>query len=302
MRRSLAAVAAAGVVALSGCSAGEAAGPEDGTPSATGVSRAIGSGPLRILLTNDDGWGADGIVATYEALTAAGHEVTVVAPDRNFSGVAATVDFSGDISVDRHDDRIYTVSATPATSVIYGLEEVLDGQAPDLVVSGSNVGANTGFDQNFSGTIGAAVVASGMYDIPAIAISTATQHGDEGSAAYRQTADFLVDLLATGEVDIRSGEVLTVNYPLLEDQSTVPEVRIAPAAKASAAAFSFREDAPGHWSIVARGSDEEPGAGSDSALLADGFVTVDMLTVARTVSPDRYDELHALATAVGVHE
>lgn len=298
-RKSLVAIAATGILVLSGCAAGEA--PDDGAEeqAPVEVSRTLNGGPLRILLTNDDGWGANGIVATYDALVAAGHEVTVVAPDENYSGVSSAVDFSGELSVEQHDEHIYSVSGTPATSVNFGLAEVLLDQAPDLVVSGANVGASTGFDQNFSGTIGAAVVASGLYDIPAIAISTATTYGDEESAAYEETATFLVDLLATGEVDIRSGEVLNINFPNLDEGMAEPEVRVAPAAKASQAAFAFEGDSPGVWSIVPARSEEETEAGTDSALLGDGFVTIDMIKVTRTVDPDRHAALEALATAVG---
>lgn len=299
--------ACVGAVLLSGCAVGgDTAGAADSvaadkgvTQESTEASRIIEARPLRILLTNDDGWGADGIVATRRALVEAGHTVTVVAPDSNYSGVSSAVDFSGDLDVAEPEVGVYTVSGTPATSVVYGLDEVLAEQAPDLVISGTNVGSNTGFDQNFSGTIGAAVVASGMYDIPAIAISTATAHWDEKSAAYEQTAEFLVDLLATGEVDIRSGEVLNINYPLLKGDTTAPEVRVAPAAEASAAAFGFRETGPGQWVIVPARSEVEPAADSDAALLADGFVVIDMLEVARTVDAGRHAELEGLATAVG---
>lgn len=295
-RKGLAAVAVVGVLTVSGCAAGEA--PESDSVNPVGVSRTLDSSPLRILLTNDDGWGAGGIVATYEALTEAGHDVTVVAPDENFSGVSSAVDFRGELTVVQQEENVYTVSGTPATSVIYGVEQVLGGQVPDLVVSGTNVGSNTGFDQNFSGTIGAAVVASGMFDIPAIAISTETKRGEEANAAYRQTADLLVELLATGDVDIRSGEVLNINYPILSDGADVPEVRVAPAAEESAAAFAFEEVGPERWAIVPARSDDVPAPGSDAALLAEGFVTVDMLTVSRTVNSERHAELEDLASAL----
>ena len=298
--------ASVGAVLLSGCAAvgdtseaADSVATDNGmTQESSGQSRIIEARPLDILLTNDDGWGADGIVATRDALVEAGHTVTVVAPDSNYSGVSSAVDFTGDLVVAEPEGGVHTVSGTPATSVVYGLDEVLVDQLPDLVISGANVGSNTGFDQNFSGTIGAAVVASGMYDIPAIAISTATSYGDEEGAAYEQTADFLVDLLATGEVDIRRGEVLNINYPLLKDDTSAPEVRVAPAAEVSAAAFGFRETAPGQWMIIPAGSEDEPAAGSDADLLADGFIVIDMLKVARTVDAGRHSELTGLATAV----
>ena len=74
---------------------------------------------------------------------------------------------------------------------------------------------------------------------------------------------------------------------------------MAPAAEASAAAFGFRETGPGQWVIVPARSEVEPAADSDAALLADGFVVIDMLEVARTVDAGRHAELEGLATAVG---
>lgn len=291
-RIALASSAIAGLALFSACAASDP--PSDASNET--VERLLDGEQLSILLTNDDGWGAPGIVATRDALVEAGHEVTVVAPSDNFSGVSSAIDYSGELTVEQVEDGVYTVSGTPATSVVYGITEVLGGTAPDLVVSGSNVGANTGFDQNFSGTIGAAVVASGLYDVPAIAVSTATRHGEEAEAAYEETAAFLVDLLATGEVDVRSGEVLNINYPLL-DGSTDPEVEITPSAVESAAAFAFEESEPGVWAITPARSEDSPAAGSDAAALAEGSITIGLLKVDRTAGADRLDGLEAAVSS-----
>lgn len=71
--------------------------------------------PLRILLTDDDGWDAAGITATYHALTAAGHDVTMVAPAHNQSGQSAAFDFTGKLEVvhPNGDPKIYSVDSTP---------------------------------------------------------------------------------------------------------------------------------------------------------------------------------------------
>lgn len=101
---------------------------------------------------------------------------------------------------------------------MFGLNEVFKGEKPDLVVSGTNVGSNVGFDTNYSGTVGAAIVASGAYGVPAIAISTDTSYREsEVVPAYAQTAELLVEILDRGIPSMDEGTILNINYPLLKD-------------------------------------------------------------------------------------
>src|SRR5690606_11483637 len=121
------------------------------------------------------------------------------------------------------DDNKWGVDLSPAGTVLFALDVVLD-KKPDLVVSGTNVGSNTGFDTNFSGTIGAATIASGMQDIPAIAISTATAgYTSDAPGAFTETADLLVDLLDRGLPVLPRGQVLNINYPTLTDDRAAPK-------------------------------------------------------------------------------
>ncbi|HEX5615728.1 MAG TPA: 5'/3'-nucleotidase SurE [Acidimicrobiia bacterium] len=128
---------------------------------------------LRILVTNDDGVGADGIDAVVEALRALDAvEVTVVGPAENQSGTsdnttAGTVPVSETTTVSGYP--AIAVDGFPADSVTYALDEVLD-ETPHLVVSGSNEGQNIGPLVDVSGTVGAARTAA-RRGIPALAVS-----------------------------------------------------------------------------------------------------------------------------------
>lgn len=220
-RRSLRTAAACAIVVALGtaCASPTSSGPATSEAvSTTSAQTSAGNtkvlnGSLDILLTNDDGWSAPGITAVYQSLVEAGHDVTLVATAKNQSGVSAAVEYTGKLQV-RHptgDPDVYSVSTSPAGCVLFGLNEVLTENPPDLVISGTNVGANVGFDTNFSGTVGAAIVASGMHGIPAVAVSTATERGDAKDAAYAKTARLVVHLLEAGIPALRNGTVLSIN-------------------------------------------------------------------------------------------
>lgn len=153
------------------------------------ISLAQPAHALNILLTNDDGCRAPGIAALYQALVGAGHQVTLVAPDKDNSGIgAASVVSPGQaLAVTELASAKYCVGApagfttpagknmaigTPVDAVNVGLDVVLKDNPPDLVVSGSNFGDNVGPLTQMSGTVNAAVRAM-FKGIPAIAVSTA---------------------------------------------------------------------------------------------------------------------------------
>ncbi len=134
-----------------------------------------GSGPLEILLTNDDGFEAPGIRALYGQLRAAGHRVLLVAPATNASGSSSSFTW-GKVAVTRSadDPSIYAVAGTPATAVVLGATALYpQDRRPDLVVSGINDGTNTGSLLALSGTIGAALAGTMLLDppVPGLAVN-----------------------------------------------------------------------------------------------------------------------------------
>ena len=176
--------------------------------------------PLRILLTNDDGWNKPGIIAAYEALTAAGHDVTLVAPKTNQSGMSAAMP-EVDLHVEQPtaDPKVFNVDSSPANAMDVGMLAILD-EKPDLVVSGINSGANTGGFIGLSGTVGATVAARAVYGVPGIAISL--EQSSSNKADYLDAARLLVDIVGRGTEAITDGTVLNVNYPELDAGRTAP--------------------------------------------------------------------------------
>ena len=116
--------------------------------------------PMKILLTNDDGYNAPGILALYEALSAAAHEVLLIAPDREKSAVSHGISLNQPMRINTipldNGRKGYGITGTPADCVKLGLFELCPSQPPDLIISGINPGCNTGVDINYSGTVGAA--------------------------------------------------------------------------------------------------------------------------------------------------
>jgi 5'-nucleotidase len=177
--------------------------------------------PLRILLTNDDGWNAAGITAVYDALVTAGHDVTIVAPLTNQSGVGGRITFgSSPLEVVLQAEHNYSVAGSPADSVEVGLSVVFTNTPPDLVISGTNIGQNVGAATVHSGTVGAAVTA--LNDgVPAIAVSTEINFATN-AGPFAETGAFVVKLVTALQKQAKGGPLLpkavglNVNYPIVE--------------------------------------------------------------------------------------
>jgi 5'-nucleotidase len=136
---------------------------------------------MKILLTNDDGIYAPGLVALGEELRQLG-EVVVVAPESEQSAVGHAISLSNPLRVKQvalEQGRGWAVSGTPADCVKIALAELLP-EPPDLVVSGINLGPNVGINVLYSGTVSAATEAS-ILGCRAMAVSL---------NSYKESADF----------------------------------------------------------------------------------------------------------------
>ena len=123
---------------------------------------------MNILLSNDDGFQAPGIVALYEALKDVA-QVEVIAPEHNNSAKSNALTLHSPLYVHRAHNGFRYVNGTPADCVHIALTGLLP-TPPDLVISGINNGANMGDDTIYSGTVGAAMEGF-LFGIPAIAFS-----------------------------------------------------------------------------------------------------------------------------------
>jgi 5'/3'-nucleotidase SurE len=248
-----------------------------------------GTGPLDILLTNDDGYQAAGIRALYVKLRAAGHRVLLVAPDRNFSG--SSISFTwGEVEVarDPSDPNVFAVRGTPSTAVALGAKVLYpSGARPDLIVSGINTGANTGSLLALSGTVGAALAGTMLLDppVPGLAISA---ERPRSAAPQALPADHLDQVAAHAAALIaatrpwfckrgepsRARTVLNVNYPALPVTALRGTV-VASQGHSPGIRVRFESSEPGVY--TARPADDAAttdARDSDVARLEQGYVTV----------------------------
>jgi 5'-nucleotidase len=161
---------------------------------------------MRILISNDDGYLAPGLVALAEALAAIA-DVTVIAPESNRSGASNSLTLDRPLSLHQASNGFYFVNGTPSDCVHLALTGILAGK-PDLVVAGINQGQNMGDDTLYSGTVAAATEAY-LFGIPAIAFSQ-VEHGWEHVDAAAQVA---LDLVKRGFGAMQKPFLLNVNIP-----------------------------------------------------------------------------------------
>ena len=172
---------------------------------------------MHIMVTNDDGIHAPGILALASALRVLG-DVTVVAPDRERSAVGHALTLNSPLRIFELRDGFYAVDGTPTDCVNMGIHRLLPFR-PDLVVSGINHGSNLGDDVTYSGTVAAAIEAT-LMGIPAIAVSLATF---ERSGHFPEAAQVAVrvarQVIANG---LPEDTFLNVNVPNCPDEELKP--------------------------------------------------------------------------------
>lgn len=165
---------------------------------------------MKILLSNDDGFQAPGIVALHAALSAFA-SVEVIAPELNNSAKSNALTLHAPLYVQRAANGFRYVNGTPADCVHIALTGLLE-EPPDLVVAGINNGANMGDDTVYSGTVGAAMEGY-LFGIPAIAFSQVEKGWAHLDAAAQAAAD-LVRRIGSSTLDGHKAPwLLNVNIP-----------------------------------------------------------------------------------------
>ena len=236
--RVAAAATLAGVLLLSACSsssesststtASTAAGSGATGSSAPGTTAGSSTGgttpgttagrPLRILVTNDDGYAAPGIDAVVEGLqTLPDVEVVVVAPAENQSGSGPKTTDGPLTATEVTTASGYPATAVqgfPADSVVWALDQDGIDDQPDLVVSGINAGQNLGPVLELSGTVGAARAAS-TRGIPAIAASLGLANDPDYDPAVELVLEWITEHRAEllAGTDETPAEVVNLNIP-----------------------------------------------------------------------------------------
>ncbi len=170
--------------------------------------------PVRILLTNDDGINAPGLVSLEKIASELSDDIWVVAPEYEQSGASRSITLSKPLRIRSLHERKHAVEGTPADCVLMASRQILGGP-PDLVLSGVNRGQNIADDVTYSGTIAGAMEGSALgFRSIALSQSYGFDHSDRLSVRW-QCAE------ATGPSIIRKlfamnfnpETVMNVNFP-----------------------------------------------------------------------------------------
>ena len=162
---------------------------------------------MKILLTNDDGYDAENIKSLCKELSK-NHEVWIVAPKNNCSGMSAAISYLNEIEVIKLEDKIYAVDGTPADCSYLGLLSIVDFEF-DIVISGINHGANIGNDVLYSGTVGAAMGGRNL-KYPPIAISVASYDAKDINFISKKSVELIEKIISSNTF---VGKVININFP-----------------------------------------------------------------------------------------
>lgn len=172
---------------------------------------------MKLLVTNDDGVGAVGMNALADALRQE-HEVTVVAPAREQSGIGHAFTFQSPLHFradgEGCDYPVYAIDGTPSDCVKFAVSHLL-GFRPDAVVSGINLGENSGVSSIYSGTVAAAREGA-LWGIPSFAFSICGADATHVNGYARMSARVVDWLLNRDTGALVAGHPRTfynVNYP-----------------------------------------------------------------------------------------
>ena len=165
----------------------------------------------RILVTNDDGINAPGLVSLFEAAQTLSDDVWVVAPESNQTGAAHSLSLSKPLRARELSQGKWALDGTPTDCVLFAARHLMQEKPPDLVLSGVNRGANLADDVTYSGTIAAAMEGC-LLGIRSIALSQAYKHPEpvKWKTAEEHAADVIRRIV---EVEWSRTALMNVNFP-----------------------------------------------------------------------------------------
>lgn len=172
---------------------------------------------MKVLLTNDDGIHAPGLMALYQELNGS-FELDIVAPESEMSAVGHAITLTSPLRVQSvHKNGTffgYGVTGTPADCVKIAVQELLE-RPPDIIFSGINLGANVGVNVLYSGTVSAATEGA-FLGISSVALSLDTLKNPDFRFAARFSREIIRFIMENG---LREGTALNVNIPAVNAEN-----------------------------------------------------------------------------------
>ncbi len=166
---------------------------------------------MKILVTNDDGYGAEGIKLLTEFALEITDDVWVVAPDTNQSGTGHSITIKQPLRLNKQFHQHYSVSGTPTDCVMLACGHLLKDSLPDLILSGINHGSNMAEDLSYSGTVAAAMEGT-LLGVKSVALSMNFKFKKELRwDTARFCLSMIKDLILNGPV--KKDSFMNINFP-----------------------------------------------------------------------------------------
>lgn len=243
---------------------------------------------MNILLSNDDGYMAQGLVTLANAL-ADYADITVVAPDKNRSAASNSLTLEMPLRAKKSENGFIRVDGTPTDCVHLAITGLLE-QEPDMVIAGINHGANLGDDVLYSGTVAAATEGR-FLGLPSIAISLATADPSHFETAALVAVTLMKQII---KKPLPKDTLLNVNVPdvAIEDLKGYQSTRLGQRHKAEPVIKS--QDPRGrdiYW-VGPPGLEQDAGEGTDFYAIKTGYVSVTPLQLDLT----RHQALNTLSS------
>ena len=167
----------------------------------------------RILITNDDGYNAEGIMLLSNIAKNLTDDVWIVAPEFEKSGASHALSFQNELRLKKYDNKYYSINGTPSDCVAIGISSVLKDKRPDLILSGINSGCNVGEDVTYSGTIAAAMEGL-IRRVPSVSISQNYESGKKNQISWDSSKKYLKQiLLQIAELGWPNNVFMNINFP-----------------------------------------------------------------------------------------
>lgn len=231
---------------------------------------------MHILISNDDGYQAEGIRCLAATLGRIA-DITVVAPERDRSGASNSLTLENPLRAQTKEDGFICVDGTPTDCVHLAITGFLENE-PDMVVSGINQGANLGDDVLYSGTVAAAVEGR-FLGLPAIAVSLVARQAPNHYETAARVAEELVARLLKDPLP--SDTILNVNVPDVPwvELNGYEATRLGHRHKAEPVVRSQDpRGRPIYW-VGPAGAEQDAGPGTDFFAVRSGKVSITPLHV-----------------------
>jgi 5'-nucleotidase len=241
---------------------------------------------MHILISNDDGYSATGLIALANALKDLA-EITVVAPERNRSGASNSLTLERPLRVSKTEGGFIKVDGTPTDCVHLAITGLLDRE-PDMVFAGINHGSNLGDDVIYSGTVAAATEGR-FLGLPAVAISLAGSNPVHFDTAAQVAVRLLENIQ---RYPLPADTILNVNVPdiPLSEIRGYQATRLGQRHKAEPVIKTADPRGREIYWVGCAGPEQDAGPGTDFYALRNRYVSVTPLQIDLT----RYESVERL--------